>query len=106
MKNKNKFYVTTPIFYPTDVPHIGHAYTTIAADILARWYRLKGYDVFFLTGTDEHGKKIENTAKKHNKTPKEFVDSLIPKFKEAWKKLNLNYDRFIDRKSTRLNSSH
>ncbi len=95
MANKNKFYVTTPIYYPNDIPHIGHAYTTIAADILARWYRFKGYDVFFLTGTDEHGKKIENTAKKHNKTPREFVDSLIPKFKEAWKKLNLNYDRFI-----------
>ena len=92
---KNKFYVTTPIYYPNDIPHIGHAYTTIAADILARWYRFKGYDVFFLTGTDEHGKKIENTAKKYNKTPREFVDSLIPKFKEAWKKLNLNYDRFI-----------
>ncbi|HKZ33658.1 MAG TPA: methionine--tRNA ligase [Candidatus Nanoarchaeia archaeon] len=95
MTAKNKFYVTTPIYYPNDIPHVGHAYTTIAADVLSRWYRLKGYDVFFLTGTDEHGKKIENTAKKHNKTPKEFVDSLIPKFKEAWKKLNLNYDRFI-----------
>ena len=92
---KNKFYVTTPIYYPNDIPHVGHAYTTIAADVLARWYKIKGYDVFFLTGTDEHGKKIENTAKKHSKSPKEFVDSLIPKFKDAWKKLNLDYDRFI-----------
>ncbi len=92
---KNKFYVTTPIYYPNDIPHVGHAYTTIAADVLARWYKIKGYDVFFLTGTDEHGKKIENTARKHNKSPKEFVDSLIPKFKDAWKKLNLDYDKFI-----------
>jgi len=92
---KNKFYVTTPIYYPNDIPHVGHAYTTIAADVLTRWYRFKGYDVFFLTGTDEHGKKIENTAKKHVKSSKEFVDYLIPKFKDAWKKLNLNYDRFI-----------
>ncbi len=95
MEKKNKFYVTTPIYYPNDIPHIGHAYTTIAADILARWYKIRGYDVFFLTGTDEHGKKIENAAKKHNKSPKEFADSLIPKFKDAWKKLNLKYDRFI-----------
>ena len=90
-----KFYVTTPIYYPTDIPHIGHAYTTIAADILARWYKIKNYNVFFLTGTDEHGKKIQSAAKKHNKNPEEFVDSLIPKFKDAWKKLNINYDKFI-----------
>ena len=92
---KKKFYITTAIYYPNDIPHIGHAYTTIAADILARWHRLKGEDVFFLTGTDEHGKKIEQAAKKKGKKPKEFVDSLIPKFKDAWKKLNINYDRFI-----------
>jgi methionyl-tRNA synthetase len=91
----NKFYITTPIYYPNDVPHIGHAYTTLAADILARWNKLNGKDVFFLTGTDEHGKKIENTAKENKKKPKEFVDELIPKFKEAWKKLNINYDYFI-----------
>jgi|SRR3989344_4476257 len=92
---KNKFYVTTPIYYPNDVPHVGHAYTTIAADILTRWHKIKGDDVFFLTGTDEHGKKIENAAKKNGKKPKEFVDMLVPKFKEAWKKLNIEYDRFI-----------
>lgn len=90
-----KFYVTTPIYYPNDIPHIGHAYTTLAADILSRWYNLLGYEVFFLTGTDEHGKKIEKTAQKVNLQPKEFVDSLIPKFKEAWKTLNIEYTRFI-----------
>ena len=92
---KNKFYVTTPIYYPNDIPHVGHAYTTIAADVLARYYRFKGYDVFFLTGTDEHGKKIENAAKIHGKKPKEFVDSLVLEFKEDWRKLNLSYDKFI-----------
>ena len=92
---EKKFYVTTPIYYPNDIPHIGHAYTTIAADILARWHKLLGEDVFFLTGTDEHGKKIEQTAIKHGKSPKAFVDELVPKFKEAWNKLNIKYDRFI-----------
>src|SRR3989338_10447203 len=92
---KNKFYVTTPIYYPNDIPHVGHAYTTIAADVLARYYRFKGYDVFFLTGTDEHGKKIENEAKIHGKKPKEFVDSLVLEFKEDWRKLNISYDKFI-----------
>jgi len=90
-----KFYVTTPVYYPNDVPHIGHAYTTIVADALARWHKLKGDKVRFLTGTDEHGKKMENTAKEKGKKPKEFVDKLVPKFKEAWKKLNIEYDRFI-----------
>jgi methionyl-tRNA synthetase len=94
MKTK-KFYVTTPIYYPNDIPHVGHAYTTIVADVISRFYRLNGYDVFFLTGTDEHGKKIQEAAEKAGKKPKEFVDELIPKFKDAWKKLNINYDRFI-----------
>ena len=92
---KKKFYVTTPIYYPNDVPHIGHAYTTIAADVLARWNKVLGREVFFLTGTDDHGKKILDAAKKHGKKPKEFVDELIPEFKDAWKKLNVEYDRFI-----------
>ena len=92
---KKKFYVTTPIYYPNDVPHIGHAYTTIAADVLARWNKVLGKDVFLLTGTDDHGKKILDAAKKHGKKPKEFVDELIPEFKNAWKKLNVEYDRFI-----------
>jgi methionyl-tRNA synthetase len=90
-----KFYVTTPIYYPNDVPHIGHAYTTLAADILARWHKLMGEEVFFLTGTDEHGKKVEDAALKSNKLPGEFVDSLIPKYKDAWNKLNIKYSRFI-----------
>ena len=95
MKNKNTFYVTTPIYYPNDVPHLGTAYTTIAADILARWNSLQGKEVFFLTGTDEHGKKIAKAAEKSGKTPKQFTDSLILKFKEDWKKLNIKYNRFI-----------
>jgi len=89
------FYVTTPIYYPNDIPHIGHAYTTIAADVVSRWNKLKGKSVFFLTGTDEHGKKIQDAAKKHGDSPKPFVNSLVPKFKDAWKKLNIEYDRFI-----------
>ncbi|MFH0711637.1 MAG: methionine--tRNA ligase [archaeon] len=92
---KQKFYVTTPIYYPNDVPHIGHAYTTIAADVLARWHKLQGDEVFFLTGTDDHGKKIAEAAQKTGKSPKKFTDDLIPKFKDAWEKLNINYDRFI-----------
>ncbi len=92
---KKKFYVTTPIYYPNDIPHIGHAYTTLAADVLARWHKIKGEDVWFLTGTDEHGKKIEETATNKGKNPKEFVDELVPKFKEAWKKLGVSYDKFI-----------
>lgn len=90
-----KFYVTTPIYYLNDIPHIGHAYTTVVADVLARWNLLLGKDVFFLTGTDDHGKKVAESAEKAGKEPKEFVDSLIPKFKDAWKKLDIQYDHFI-----------
>ncbi|UNQ73693.1 methionine--tRNA ligase [Infirmifilum sp. NZ] len=89
------FYVTTPIYYPNDVPHIGHAYTTVLADVLARWYRLNGYDVFFLTGTDEHGLKLQRAAEKVGKTPKEFVDSMVPVFKKYWSLLEIEYSRFI-----------
>jgi methionyl-tRNA synthetase len=95
MADKNKFYVTTPIYYPNDIPHIGHAYTTLAGDVLSRWNKLQGKDVFFLTGTDEHGKKIESAANKAGKSPKAFVDHLVPEFKKAWKNLNIEYDRFI-----------
>lgn len=91
----NTFYVTTPIYYPNDVPHLGHAYTTIAADALARWNKLQGKEVFFLTGTDEHGKKLAQTAEKAGKKPKEFIDELIPEFKGAWEKLDIEYDFFI-----------
>ncbi len=90
-----KFYVTTPIFYVNDKPHIGHAYTIIIADILARWHRLNGDDVFFLTGTDEHGEKIQKAAEARGIAPKQFVDEVVVKYKEAWKKLNISYDKFI-----------
>lgn len=95
MAARNKFYVTTPIYYPNDIPHIGHAYTTIAADIVARWHKLKGRDIFFLTGTDENAKKVYLAAEKKGINAKDFVDSLAKDFKEAWKKLNIKYDRFI-----------
>ncbi len=90
-----KYYLTTPIYYPNDIPHIGHAYTTLVADVLARWKKLKGDDVFFLTGTDDHGKKIAKAAEEKGMSPQEFTDKLIPEFKKAWEKLNIKYDRFI-----------
>ncbi|MDR3244045.1 MAG: methionine--tRNA ligase [Elusimicrobiota bacterium] len=90
-----KFYITTPIYYINDVPHIGHSYTTIAADIMARWKRLKGYDVFFVTGTDEHGAKIVAAAKENSKETQNFVDEMSEKFKEAWKLLNISNTDFI-----------
>lgn len=92
---KKTFYVTTAIDYVNAEPHIGHAYQKIVADVIARWKKLEGYDVFFLTGTDEHGKKIARSAEEHNKEPQEFVDEMSQKFKEAWKRLNIEYDRFI-----------
>ncbi len=90
-----KFYVTTPIYYVNDIPHIGHAYTTIAADILARYNRLKGNEVFFLTGTDEHGQKVEKAAKEKGKTPKEHADMMVDNFKSLWKKLHISNNAFI-----------
>ncbi|MDR2425991.1 MAG: class I tRNA ligase family protein [Endomicrobium sp.] len=90
-----KFYITTPIYYVNDIPHIGHSYTTIAADILARWKRLNGFDVYFLTGTDEHGTKIAQAAKEKGKIPQELCDEMSEKFKEAWKLLNITNDDFI-----------
>jgi methionyl-tRNA synthetase len=90
-----KKFITTPIYYVNDKPHIGHAYTTTIADIIARWFRIKGYDVFFLTGTDEHGAKIEKAATEKGIEPKQFVDQVSQQFKDAWKVLNISYDRFI-----------
>ncbi len=90
-----KFYITTPIYYVNDVPHIGHAYTTIACDILARWKRLQGVDTYFLTGTDEHGMKIATSAEALGRTPKEHVDIMAARFKEVWDKLGITYDGFI-----------
>ena len=92
---QEKFYVTTPIYYVNDVPHLGHAYTTVAADVLARYYRQIGVKTFFLTGTDEHGQKIQKTAEEKGISPKELADKTHLAFKELWKKLNISYDRFI-----------
>lgn len=92
---KKKFYVTTPIYYPSGKPHIGSAYTTIAGDILSRWNKLIGKEVFFLVGTDEHTKKVVKAAEKEKKTPQEYTDDITPRFKEAWKKLGIEYNRFI-----------
>lgn len=92
---KKKFYVTTPVYYVNDIPHIGHAYTTVAADVLARYNRLKGHSVFFLTGTDEHGNKIAQAAKKDGITPAELAVGMASRFKNLWKNLNISYDDFI-----------
>ncbi|MFA6525545.1 MAG: methionine--tRNA ligase [Patescibacteria group bacterium] len=93
--NKGIFYITTPIYYVNDKPHIGHAYTTVAADILARWHKQKGDEVFFLTGTDEHGAKVAESAKKANKLPQQFCDENSQLFRNAFDNLNLSYDYFI-----------
>ena len=90
-----KFYITTPIYYVNDVPHIGHAYTTIAADVLARYHRLKGEAVFFLTGTDEHGQKVEKAAQDRGLTPKAHADSMTVNFQQLWKKLEITNDAFM-----------
>mgnify|MGYP001073995503 CR=1 FL=1 len=92
MANK---YITTPIYYVNDVPHIGHAYTTIAADVLNRFYKQQGSKSFFLTGTDEHGAKIAEAAEAAGKSPQNFVDDLVPQFKKAWGSLGVEYDGFI-----------
>ena len=93
--DSSRFYVTTPIYYVNGTPHIGHAYQKVIADALARWNKLKGKKVFYLTGTDEHGQKISNSAKEAGLGEKNFVDKISKKFEEAWKILNIDYDRFI-----------
>ncbi len=90
-----KFYITTPIYYPSGNPHIGHCYTTVACDTIARFKRMQGYDVLFLTGTDEHGQKIELKAKEQGVTPKEYVDPIVDNFKKLWETMNVSYDRYI-----------
>jgi len=90
-----KVYITTPIYYVNDVAHIGHAYTTIIADMLARYSRLVGYDTFFLTGTDEHGQKIADSAELRGKSPKEYADEISGKFKSLWDDFDISYDKFI-----------
>jgi methionyl-tRNA synthetase len=91
----SRFFVTTPIYYVNDKPHIGHAYTTIAADVLARFHRMNGEETFFLTGTDEHGSKVAQAAKELKKSPQELCDENVLFFKEAWKNLNISYDYFV-----------
>jgi len=95
MSNPNRFYITTPIYYVNDVPHIGHAYTTVAADVLARYWRLRGRDVFFLTGLDEHGQKVQQAAAKAGIDPQAHCDKLAPQFQQLWKRLDISNDAFI-----------
>ncbi|WP_114946284.1 methionine--tRNA ligase [Microvirga calopogonii] len=95
MADKQKFYITTAISYPNGAPHIGHAYEVVASDAIARFKRIDGYDVFFMTGTDEHGLKIQQTADKNGTTPKAFVDEMAAKFKAMADRLDCSYDRFI-----------
>ena len=90
-----KFYITTPIYYVNDKPHIGHAYTTILADVLSRYHRAEGDDVFFLTGLDEHGQKVQQAAEKRNVEPKQHCDEMAPRFLELWDKLHISNDDFI-----------
>ncbi|WP_145131894.1 methionine--tRNA ligase [Paenibacillus sp. Y412MC10] len=95
MADKKTFYLTTPIYYPSDKLHIGHAYTTVAGDAMVRYKKLRGYDVRYLTGTDEHGQKIERKAAEAGKTPQQFVDDIVAGIKELWKKLDISNDDFI-----------
>ena len=95
MRDPYAFYITTPIYYVNDVPHIGHAYTTIAADVLARYWRLRGRDVFFLTGLDEHGQKVQQAAAKAGIDPQAHCDKLAPQFQQLWKRLDITHNAFI-----------
>ena len=90
-----RFYITTPIYYPSDRLHIGHAYCTTLADAIARYKRLAGYDVFFLTGSDEHGQKIQRKAQENGVSPKEYVDKIVDSFRLLWEKMSISYDDFI-----------
>jgi methionyl-tRNA synthetase len=93
--NKNTYYITTPIYYPSDKLHIGHSYTTVAADVMARYKRLRGYDVMFLTGTDEHGQKIQRKAQEEGVSPKEYVDHIVASIRKLWKLMKITNDKFI-----------
>lgn len=95
MMEKKKYYITTPIYYPSGNWHIGHCYTTVICDALARFHKMKGEEVFFLTGTDEHGQKIEKKAKSNGVTPMQFIDPLVAELKDMWRLLDISYDRFI-----------
>lgn len=95
MSEKKTFYLTTPIYYPSDKLHIGHAYTTVAGDAMARYKRLRGFDVMYLTGTDEHGQKIQRKAEEKGVSPQAFVDGIVSGIQDLWKKLDISYDDFI-----------
>ena len=95
MSEKKTFYITTPIYYPSANLHIGHAYSTVATDAIARYHRQRGDETFFLTGSDEHGQKIERKAKAAGVTPQQYVDEIVAGFKDLWKLLDISYDKFI-----------
>ena len=92
---RDVFYITTPIYYPNDVPHIGHAYNAVATDFIARYHRLRGEEVFHLTGTDEHGLKLQRAAEAAGMTPQEWVDAMEPRWREVWARLDIAYDDYI-----------
>src|SRR3970040_527774 len=92
---RDVFYITTPIYYPNDVPHIGHAYTTVATDFVARYHRLRGEEVFFLTGTDEHGLNLQRAAERAGRKPQEWVDEMEPRWREVWELLQVSNDDYI-----------
>src|SRR5437764_15057998 len=97
----NTFYITTPIYYPNAEPHIGHCYTTIACDTIARYHRLMGDDTYFLTGTDEHGIKMVKTAAEQKTEPQELADRVVSGFRQVWKELEISHDDFIRTRSPR-----
>ena len=111
-EKKEKFYITTPIYYTNGLPHIGHTYTTIVADVLRRYKRMRGYDAVMTTGTDEHGVNVERAAQRAGIPESEFVARMADAWRALWDELGLTADEFVrttdlrDRKSTRLNSSH
>src|SRR5690625_872579 len=94
-KEDQTFYITTPIYYPSGDLHIGHAYTTVAGDAMARYKRMRGFDVMYLTGTDEHGQKIEQAAEKAGKTPQQYLDEIVGKIQRLWETLEITHDDFI-----------
>ena len=101
-EKKSHFYVTTPIYYVNDQPHIGHAYTTILADVLAQYYRLLEVPTYFLTGTDEHGQKVQQAAERNGISPQEQCDKTVVRFQELWQRLDIQHDDFIRTTESRL----
>ena len=95
MSEKKTFYITTPIYYPSGKLHIGHAYSTVAGDAISRYKRMRGYDVMYLTGTDEHGQKIQRKAEEKGVTPQAYVDEIVSGIQKLWKKLEITNDDFI-----------